>query len=246
MSPSVLDATRIVLLEPLDPVNIAATVRVMKNMGLRELVLVRPVAYDPWRIEGIAHDTRDIVDRIRHADSLDDALADCVYVAAFAAKRRAVRWTTLTPRRAADELAVAATSGPVAMLFGREDWGLPNEALDRAHAVVTIPTTEHASLNLAMAVLIGLYELHIRAGDATRDVAPPRKAAPPATAAQYERMFEDAYHALAEIEFFKTRLPQNIMRSVRSLAYRTAPDGREMELVRAMLIEVVRAMRRKA
>ena len=68
------------------------------------------------------------------------------------------------------------------LVFGREDSGLPNEILDRVHAAVTIPTTEHASLNLAQAVLIACYELHLASGDATRELPGPRKEAPPATA----------------------------------------------------------------
>lgn len=241
---SILAAVKIVLVEPRDPVNIAAVIRGMKNMGVDELRLVRPIAYDPWRIEGIAHDTRDVVDRIRHFDSLDEALADCVRVAAFAGKRRAARWTVRTPERAADDLAMHADSGPVAMLFGREDWGLPGEALDRAHLIVHIPTTEHSSLNLAQAVLIGLYEMHLRAGDATRALEPPRKSAPPPTGEQFERLFADAERALETIDFFKTRNTELIMRTVRSLAFRSSPDSRELEMARAMLIEVVRAFER--
>ena len=89
---SVLHQVAIVLNKPQDPVNIAATVRVMKNFGFEDLRLVQPVAYDPWRIEGVAHGTRDLVEKIRHYPTLDDALADCVYTAAFGAKRRAHRW----------------------------------------------------------------------------------------------------------------------------------------------------------
>src|SRR5580698_2451924 len=59
-----LDHVIVVLNEPQDPINIAATVRAMKNMGVRRLRLVNPVQYDPWRIEGVAHGTRDLVDQI--------------------------------------------------------------------------------------------------------------------------------------------------------------------------------------
>jgi tRNA C32,U32 (ribose-2'-O)-methylase TrmJ len=111
--------------------------------------------------------------------------------------------------------------------------------------VVNIPTTDHASLNLAQAVLVALYELHVAAGDATRVVAPPRDEAPPATSAQYERLFANAAEALEIIAFFKTRFPEHIMRSVRSLAFRANPDAREIELLRAMAIEVVRATERE-
>jgi tRNA/rRNA methyltransferase/tRNA (cytidine32/uridine32-2'-O)-methyltransferase len=243
-SDSRLSCVRVVLFEPQDPVNIAATVRAMKNMGLADLVLVNPVAYDPWRLAGIAHDTGDIIERIRHVDTLDEALADCVYVAGYTARRRAAKWTLDTPRESAASLLDRAADGTVAVLFGREDHGLPNDALDRAHALVSIPTTAHASLNLAQAVLVALYELHLAAGDASRTLAPPRKHAPPADQAEYERLFEDTHRALTSIDFFKTRWPTHIMHTVRALAYRAAPDSREITLVRAMAIEVFRALER--
>ncbi len=244
MTESLLHHVRVVLFEPQDPVNIAATVRAMKNMGVRDLVLVRPVEYTSYRLEGIAHDTLDIIERIRDVDTLDDALADCVHVAAFTARRRRHKWDLSTPREMAERLLTRVADGTVAILFGREDHGLPNEASDRAHTLVTIPTTNHASLNLAQAVLVALYELHLAAGAATRVVAPPRHDAPPATSDQFERLFQDVERSLSAIDFFKTRYRDHIMRSVRSLYYRASPDARECDLLRAMHIEVVRTMER--
>jgi TrmH family RNA methyltransferase len=234
----------VVLHEPQDPVNIAATVRAMKNMGVSDLRLVRPVAYEPHRLEGIAHGTRDLIDRIRHFDDFDAAARDCILVAAFTARRRAAKWRVTGPGAIARELIGRSAEGTVAIVFGREDSGLPNEVLDRAHAHVIIPTTEHSSLNLAQAVLIALYELHLAAGDATRSVAPPRKDAPPATEAQLEQYFGDVERSLEAIEFFKTRQREHIMRTVRSLALRAGPDARELSLIRAMAIEIVRFMER--
>jgi tRNA/rRNA methyltransferase/tRNA (cytidine32/uridine32-2'-O)-methyltransferase len=156
-SPSRLSAVTVVLHEPQDPVNIAATVRAMKNMGVSDLRLVRPVAYEPHRLEGIAHGTRDLIDSITHYETFDDAVADCVYLAGFTARRRAAKWRVIAPKQAAEELLSAAEAGSVALVFGREDSGLPNEILDRVHTTVVIPTTEHASMNLAQAVLIALY-----------------------------------------------------------------------------------------
>jgi tRNA C32,U32 (ribose-2'-O)-methylase TrmJ len=83
----------------------------------------------------------------------------------------------------------------VALLFGREDKGLSNDALDRCHRVVTIPTEpSYASLNLGHAA----------------------------------------------IDFFKTRNAEGIMRTMRELAHRTPLDLREVKLLRAMAIEVVK------
>lgn len=239
-----LAAVRVVLDEPQDPVNIAGAVRAMKNMGLRSLHLVRPVAYDPRRIEGVAHDTRDIVDAITHHETLEGAVGDCVRVAGFSARRRAAKRERATPEHAARDLLEHAEGGPVALLFGREDKGLSNAALDRVHLVVTIPTTSHASLNLAQAVLIAAYELHLASADATRRLDPPRKDAPPATMRQFEQLFDEADRALAAIDFYKTRSPELILRTVRSLAHRAQPDAREIELLRAMAFEIQRSLAR--
>lgn len=239
-----LDRVCVVLFEPQDPVNIAAVIRAMKNMGVRWLRLVRPVQYDATRILGVAHDSDDILQHIRHFDSLDAALQDCVGVAGFTARRRAAKRLLAEPRAAAGELVRLADAGNVALLFGREDRGLPNDALDRAHLVVTIPTTAYSSLNLAQAVLIGLYELHLAVPGASRVLAPARKDAPPATSDQYERLFADTERALGALEFFKTRHAEHVLRTTRSLAYRAQPDAREIELLRAMTIEVVRTIER--
>ncbi len=244
MSDSPLDRVRLVLDEPQDPVNIAATVRAMKNMGVGVLRLVRPVDYDRSRIERVAHDTRDVAERIVHYETLNAALGDCVFAAGFTARRRSAKWRMATPREAAAEALAQAAHGPVAFVFGREDKGLSNDALDRAHVVVTIPTTEHASLNLAQAVLVALYELHIADASASRTLAPPRKDAPAATSAQYERLFADVERALAGLDFFRTRNAELIMRTVRSIAYRAAPNAREIELLRAMALETLRALER--
>jgi tRNA/rRNA methyltransferase/tRNA (cytidine32/uridine32-2'-O)-methyltransferase len=244
MTESILHAVRVVLYEPQDPINIGAVVRAMKNMGVRDLRLVRPVPYDRNRLEQIAHDTRDVAERIEHFETLEAALADCVRVAAFAGKPRAAKWTRVVPRDMAPDLLEHAGAGPVALLFGREDHGLPNEALDHAQLVVTIPTTEHMSLNLAQAVVVALYELHVLAGDVTRRLPSHRRRAVAATAEQFELLFTDTELSLAALDFFRTRNPELVMRSLRSLTFRANPDGREVKLLRAMAIEVRRTLDR--
>ena len=244
MSESRLARVVVVLYEPQDPVNIAATVRAMKNMGVSTLRLVRPCAYDPVRLEGIAHDTWDLIDRIVHFDDFDAAVADCVRVVGFTARRRSAKWQIIDPRAAAEDILSHVDAGPAALVFGREDNGLPNEILDRVHAAVTIPTTEHASLNLAQAVLIAVYELHLAAGDATRTLPGPRQEAPPPTSEELERFFTEAHQALESIQFFKTRYAEHIMRSIRALTFRAGPDARELSLLRATALEVVRFLER--
>ena len=216
----------------------------MKNMGLTMLTLVRPGEYDASRIRFVAHDSDDVVAGIRHCDTVDEALEGCVRVAAYTARDRAAKRRVAEPRGAAEELVGYTTEGDVALFFGREDRGLDNEALDRAHVVVTIPTTGYSSLNLAQAALIAMYELRLAAPEHSRARRAPRKDAPAATSEQFERLFADVERALEAIEFFKTRNAELVLRSFRSLTFRAAPDAREIELLRAMAIEVARALER--
>jgi tRNA C32,U32 (ribose-2'-O)-methylase TrmJ len=80
--------------------------------------------------------------------------------------------------------------------------------------------------------------------NATRSLAPPRKDSPPATAEEYEQLFADVERGLYAVDFFKTRFHEHIMRSVRSLFYRAAPDSRELALLRAIFIEIIRTIDR--
>jgi len=129
-------------------------------------------------------------------------------------------------------------------VFGPEDRGLTNDELDRCHRIVTIPTSaDYASLNLAQAVAVMAYELFLARG--TPPLKPPRRAAEPATQEQLERLFADARRALEAIDFFKTRNPEPIMRTVREVLHRTPLDAREVELARAMCIEAAKRVRRE-
>jgi len=231
----------VVLHEPQDLVNVAHVVRAMKNFGLRDLRLVAPREYDPHRVEGIAHQTRDVLARVREFQELDEALADCTHVVGFTARGRTAKRNRQRPREAADEMLVRARAGVVALLFGREDRGLDNAALDRCHRVVTIPTEEtYPSLNLGHAAVVALYELTLARGAAARPMKVPRRTAPPATALELERLFGDLETALHTVGFFRHRSVEAVMRTVREVIHRAPLDQREVKLLRAMAIEVAK------
>jgi TrmH family RNA methyltransferase len=226
-------------------VNIASSVRIAKNFGIQQMRLVDPEVFDPYRIEGIAHNTSDLVARIEIFESLERAIADCVFTAVLTARERAAKRRVLRPREAAGELLAAADTGPVAIVAGREDSGLTNAELDLCHALVTISTDPgHRSLNLAQAVAIMAYETWNARGGESLPIKPPRNQAAPATSGQLEELFADWTRALWAIDFFKTRQPDNVMRSFREMVYRAGLDGREASLLRAMGIEVVRFLDR--
>jgi TrmH family RNA methyltransferase len=241
------DAPRLVLVSPQDLVNVASVVRIAKNFGIDTIRLVNPeVELDPYRIEGIAHNTADLVARITLHDSLDDALADCVFTAVLTGRQRAAKRSVLRPRDAAGELARRVAEGPVALVAGREDSGLTNDELDRCDVLVTIATDpSHTSLNLAQAVAIMAYESWLARGGDRLPFKAPRRTAPAAPHALLETLFADWERALGAIDFFKTRQPDHVMRSFREIVFRAALDAREASLVRAMGIEVSRFLARE-
>jgi TrmH family RNA methyltransferase len=231
----------VVLDQPQDLVNIAHVVRVMKNFGLRDLRLVNPADYDAYRVEGIAHQTQDVLARVRSFENLTDALSDCVHVVGFTARGRTAKRSLQRPREAAGEILAAGAREVVALVFGREDRGLSNEALDRCHRVVTIPSEPgYPSLNLAHAVVVMLYELALARGAGERPFKAPRRRAPAARGEEMELLFTDVARALTAIDFFKTRNAAGVMRTVRDIVHRTPLDQREAKLLRAMAIEVVK------
>jgi TrmH family RNA methyltransferase len=235
----------IVLVEPQDIVNIASVVRLGANFLVDGIRLVAPEVYDPYRIEGIAHNTAEMVDRVEIYQTPDEAIRDCVYVIGLTARERAAKRRTIGPREAATELQERRPAGPVAVVAGREDKGLTNDELDRCHALTVIPTNPgYRSLNLAQALGIVSYEIwQVRTGGHVRR-KPPRHTAGPAPSELMERLFADWLNALLSVDFFKTRQPELVMRSLREVFFRAKLDEREAALIRAMGIEVAKYIER--
>src|SRR4030081_6916 len=78
---------RVVLVRPQFAGNLGAVARVMRNMGLGELVLVAPQA-DPSdrQARQLSTHGESILDAARIVPDLDSALADCVLVAGTSAR----------------------------------------------------------------------------------------------------------------------------------------------------------------
>src|SRR5499433_2385406 len=151
----------IVLVEPQLGENIGASARVMANFGLARLRLVKP--RDGWpNIH--AHRAASGADRILEAaalfDTLEAAIADCTLVLATTARAHDQAKPVIGPDAAAALLAPHVAAGEsVAVLFGRERYGLENHEVALADRIVTFPVNPaFASLNLAQAVALVAYE----------------------------------------------------------------------------------------
>ncbi len=241
-----IDAPVLVLVAVQDLVNLASCLRIAKNFGIDTVRLVAPECpVDHYRIEGVAHNTGDLVERMTTHDTLDDALADIGYVHALTGRERTAKRRVLRPRAAAADLLAHAPAMRVAVLAGREDKGLSNDEIDRCDALVTISANpDYSSLNLAQAVAVYAHELWVARGGDALPLKPPRRGSQPTTHAQMEALFATWTSTLHDIEFFKAREPTRVMRTLREIVFRAELDAREAALLRAIGLEVGHAMRR--
>lgn len=155
-----LAGVRIVLVEPAGPLNVGAIARVMKNMGLHNLVVVNPQC-DPLSAEAklMAVHAVDILEAAQRVTTMHSALQGCTRAIATTARVRTLATQLETPRTALPWL-IAAPGKAAALIFGPEYRGLSNEELNYAQRFVRIPSNpSYASLNLAQAVGICCYEL---------------------------------------------------------------------------------------
>ncbi len=229
----------IVLNEPRNLVNIATATRAMLNMGLSRLRLVQPAEFDPHRIGGIAHRSEELVERIELFDTLEDAVAPAGLVLGTSARSRTAQRNYGWVREWASRAVEAASADEVAIVFGREDRGLSNEALDRCHGVVMIPTDpDYPSLNLAHAVLLVSYELSLAASGAELPLPRGKRSVRAATSEELEEAYRALEWGLGRIQFFKGRSPETVLRTVRTLIGRAEPDSQEAGLVRAIGYEI--------
>jgi TrmH family RNA methyltransferase len=169
-------------------------------------------------------------------------------VLATTSRGRDQYFRVLDVRAAARRAVEEAEHAPVAIMFGSERAGLTNEELRYAHALLRIPANPaYASLNIAMAVQIVAYEI-LRAREQQAQICPaplaPR-AAPLATAAELDRLYEHLAAVLEEIDFRdRTQSGGHLMRRIRRLLQRAEPDANEVNILRGILTAVQQRRRR--
>lgn len=153
---------RVVLVEPLNDGNIGAVARAMKNFELEELVLVRPCAVGEEALKRAMHAT-DVLKNARTVFTDEEALEGVDFAVATSGvdtvnEKKFCR-ISMTPREFAEK--VKTLEGTVAILFGREDFGLDKEMINRCDFLVTIPANpQYSIMNISHAAAILFYEMY--------------------------------------------------------------------------------------
>ncbi len=168
-----LDRVAVVLFRPQLAENIGAVARAACNMGINRLVAVQAQDLDRDRMARMATGpAAQLLTRMEVHDDLALALSPFQYIVGTTARLGGVRNDYFSPREMAARLVDISAANDVALLFGPENWGLTNDELPFCHALVTIPTADCSSLNLAQAVMVMAYEL-FTAGERQTPPRPP-------------------------------------------------------------------------
>lgn len=253
-----LDPIRIVLVEPAGPLNVGSVARVMKNMGLHQLVLVNPHC-DPQDEEArrMAVHGHDLLATAQTVATLPQALVGCQRAVATTGRLHPQEQPLETPEAALPWLLAPhpGPTGATALIFGPEDRGLSNGELVYAQRWVRIPVSEaYPSLNLAQAVAVCAYVLHHSArgmmAESVTDLAPTPKGAPfpgvwssdPALPLapldQLEGFYQDLESLLLKIGYLYPHTAASRMAKLRRLLQRAEPNSQELAMLRGVLRQI--------
>ncbi len=206
----------------------------MWNMGFSRLRLAAPrcgVDEDAYRL---AKRGASVLDHARTCRTLQSALRGVRLVAGSTAKTGGYRQETYSPRALAPRLIGQAENQRVAILFGPEDTGLVDEDILLCHYLVRIPTRPSArSINLAQAVMIVCYELHL----ASR-LRPPERIPDLAPVEQVEAMYRQLEQSLLEIGFLHRKTARHMMFALRRLFGRTGLEKRDIAVLRGIARQI--------
>ena len=234
----------VILCEPQLGENIGTTARAMANFGLWDLRLVNP--RDGWPNEkaiAAASRAEHVLDKVRVFATTEEAIADLSLVYATTARRRDLQKPVLGPEEASQRVIshIAQQKGGAGILFGRERWGLYNEEVALADAIVTLPVeAAFASLNIAQAVLIIAYEWR-RQTDLGKELLFGETVSEPATKGELLKLFEHLETALDEAGFFTApdKRPTVVL-NLRTMLSRGTLSGQEVRTLHGVISSLER------
>lgn len=231
----------VILVEPQLGENIGMCARAMGNFGLTELRLVKP--RDGWpnlHAQRAAAGADHILEKVAIFDTLEEALADCHLVFATTARAHHQAKPVVGPEEAARDMVAPLGAGErVAILFGRERYGLENDEVGLADKIVTFPVNPaFASLNLAQAVLLMGYEWFKHAtGNALPFEMQQRSV--PARKEQVTAFFDKLEYELEAVEFFRPPEKRATMiLNLRNIFLRMTPSQQDIQTLHGVIMAI--------
>ena len=231
---------RIVLVQTTHPGNIGGVARAMMNMGLQKLYLVQPKLFPHSEATARASGALGVLDNAVVTQTVDEALVGCGVVFGTSARLRSLAWPVVNPRQAAEQILQMSEKTESAILFGSERSGLSNVELERCNYLLHIPCNpKFSSLNLAAAVQVVAYELHMQSEVASLIF---NTANDFATADQMAGLYQHIEQTLLEINFVQPQTAASMMHRLHRLFNRAQLEPAEVNILRGILTAVRKAI----
>ena len=250
MMQKLLSQIKIILVEPAGALNVGSVARVMKNMGLQQLVLVNPQCdLHSEQAQWMAVHGSDVLAAAKVFDTLPEALQGCQRAIATTARSRSLPTNLETPAAALPWLLDPEITS-AALIFGPEDRGLSNTELNYAQRFVGIAANpEYPSLNLAQAVAVCVYELYQQAISLTATKITFAKKdevlSTPAAIDAMEGYYQHLEALLLQIGYLYPHTAKARMKKFRRLFNRANLSTEELGMLRGILSQVELAIRGK-
>lgn len=236
-----LNLIHIVLVETSHPGNIGSVARAMKTMGLQHLILVNPKKFPDAEATAMASGAEDVLLNAKVCSSLGEAISDCHQVVGCTARARDLSWPMNTPRQWVESL--DTQSGKIALVFGRERTGLTNDELWLCQSGIMIPTSKiYRSLNLSQAVQIIAYELQVKWGEEMDSFS--LDSDPKVEVVAMEHFYQHLESTLIQTEFMRADEPKRLMPKLRRLFNRAEIQTSEMNILRGILTQIEKKLKR--
>ena len=240
MEADFLKRVRIVLVDTSHPGNIGSAARAMKTMGITKLYLVNPDEFPSAKATALASGADDLLGKAVLCSSVKEAVMDCRIVMGTSARLRSIPLPYCDVREAATEMQQSDEDDEIAILFGRERYGLTNEQIDYCQKLINVPTSkEYASLNLAQTVQLMTYELRMAGLLGQHGKTLEIEEEKPANVVHFEGFLDHHEHMLEEIGFVVPGQSTKMLQRIRRVFQRARPSETEINIFRGIVSRVL-------
>ena len=234
-----------ILVEPSHPGNIGASARAIKNMGFKNLSLVKPKGFPDDEAFYRAKGAKDILENAKIFNDLASALKDSTLIFGTSARTRTIPWPTKTSSELKDTLDIELKNinSKICFVFGREISGLSNEELQMCDYHIKIPTDEDfSSINLSHSVQIISYVLKMEIDNQDQNLNEEQSSL---TFQDNEYLIKHFDEVMKKIDFYDQENPKQVKTRIRRLVKRLKPDKLEMGILRGFLSKIEQVLNKK-
>jgi len=238
---------RFVLMGTTHSGNIGAAARAMKTMGINDLALVKPEGFPSAQATSRASGADDLLYHASICNDIDEAIKECKLVIGTTARKRHLDIPVIDARTATELLIKESKQHPVALVFGKERYGMTNEEVERCHYLVRLPTVEtFSSLNLASAVQVLAYECRMADLKFTKEADDKTKCMQEEDLVDAEKMesfYQHYFKVMEKALYLRKEGHESLKTKIRLMYNRTRLKKHEIDILRGFLSKLEKKLK---